>query len=279
MQNLIISYKNKDIEDAEITKLRNDANTLLISLENKVKNKTSTIKSLNFIKEEITKFTNMNKPTKELYDILFNKVKYFIDLVGKENEKKKLDTLDLPNKDQMKIIDTKNYKLHELIFWHSFIGENLNKLFDPDTDEKSAMELMMNLYKDSELDPLMTFISEKKLELSGENQNLSYNDQRKVKQMLRGIFISKIRNNKIDLSEVNDIVKKINSRLNFSEEIPDEEYYFSYMISDKYPKNLKLRMPIFEPLDVFYICFINMIKKSVLNWEKFLMELIAILEE
>ena len=42
--------------------------------------------------------------------------------------------------------------------------------------------------------------------------------------MLRGIFISKIRNNKIDLSEVNDIVKKINSRLNFSEEIPDEEY-------------------------------------------------------
>ena len=93
------------------------------------------------------------------------------------------------------------------------------------------------------------------MELSGENQNLSYNDQRKVKQMLRGIFISKIRNNKIDLSEVNDIVKKINSRLNFSEEIPDEEYYFSYMISDEYPKNLKLRMPIFEPLDVFYLFY------------------------
>ena len=159
LQNLIISYKNKDIEDAEITKLRNDANALLIHLENKVKNKTSSIKSLNFLKDEITKFTNINKPTKELYDILFNKVKYFIDLAGKEHEKKKLDTLYLPNKDQMKIIDTKNYILHKLIFWHSFIEENLNKLFDPDTDEKSAMELMMNLYKDSELDPLMTFIS------------------------------------------------------------------------------------------------------------------------
>ena len=82
-----------------------------------------------------------------------------------------------------------------------FEVKNLCMIYDPDTDEKSAMELMMNLYKDSELDPLMTFISEKKLELSGENQNLSYNDQRKVKQMLRGIFISKIRNNKIDLSE------------------------------------------------------------------------------
>ena len=67
LQNLIISYKNKDIEDAEITKLRNDANALLIHLENKVKNKTSSIKSLNFLKDEITKFTNMNKPTKELY--------------------------------------------------------------------------------------------------------------------------------------------------------------------------------------------------------------------
>lgn len=43
--------------------------------------------------------------------------------------------------------------------------------------------------------------------------------------------------------------------INFSEEIPDEEYYFSYMISDKYPKNLKLRVPIFEPLDIFYLFY------------------------
>lgn len=91
----------------------------------------------------------------------------------------------------MKIIHTKNYKLHELIFWYSFIEENLNKLFDPDTNEKSAMELIMNLYKDSELNPLMTFISEKKLELSGENQNFSFNDKKKVKQMLRGFSFQK----------------------------------------------------------------------------------------
>ena len=255
LQNLIISYKNKDIEDAEITKLRNDANALLIHLENKVKNKTTSIKSLNFLKEEITKFTTSNKPTKELYKILFNKVNIFINLVGKESEKKKLDTLYLPNKETMKIIDTKNYKLHELIFWFSFVEENLNKLFDPDTSEKESMELTMNLYKDSELDPIMTFISEKKLELSGDNQNLSFNDQKKVKQMLRGIFINKIRNNNINLKDANDLVKLINSRINFSEEIPDEEYYFSYMISDKYPKHLKLRMPIFEPMDVFYLFY------------------------
>lgn len=42
------------------------------------------------------------------------------------------------------------------------------------------MQLSMELYKDSELDPIMTFISEKKLALSGENQNLSYNAQKKL---------------------------------------------------------------------------------------------------
>ena len=242
LQNLIVSYKNKDNEDAEITKLRGDANALLIHLENKVKNKTSSIKSLNFLKEEITKFTTSNKPTKELYKILYNNLIIFINLVGKGNEKKKLDTLFLPNKDQIRMIDTKNYKLHELIFWYSFVEENFNKLFDPDTSEKESMELTMNLCKDSELDPIMTFISEKKIALSGENKNLSFNDQKKVKQMLRGIFLSKIRNNNIDLNDVKYFVKILNSRINYTEEIPEEEYYFSYLISDKYPKNLKLRM-------------------------------------
>ena len=65
LQNLIVSYKNKDIEDAEIIKLRNDANALLLHLGNKVRNKTSSIKSLNFLKDEITKFTTSQRPTKE----------------------------------------------------------------------------------------------------------------------------------------------------------------------------------------------------------------------
>ena len=73
--------------------------------------------------------------------------------------------------------------------------------------------------------------------------------------MFRGILISKIRNNAINLDDVNDLVKVLNSRINYPEEIPDEEYYFSYAISDKYPKSLKLRMPIFEPMDIFYLFY------------------------
>lgn len=87
---------------------------------------------MNFLKDEITKFQNSEKPTKKLYDILYNKVSIFINLVRKENEQK-LDILNLPNKDQMNYFDTKNYKLYDLIFWFSFNEENINILFDPDT--------------------------------------------------------------------------------------------------------------------------------------------------
>ena len=94
-----------------------------------------------------------------------NKVSIFINLIEKKGEKN-LDILNLPNKNKItknkiKYIDTKNYKLNELILWYSFIDENLNKLFDPDTSEKIFLELLMNLYEDSELDPIMIFINEK----------------------------------------------------------------------------------------------------------------------
>ncbi len=73
--------------------------------------------------------------------------------------------------------------------------------------------------------------------------------------MLRGILINKIRNNKINIRDVNNFVNILNSRINNAEEIHDEEYYFNYLISDKYPKNLKIRMPKFESKNVFYLFY------------------------
>ena len=60
-----------------------------------------------------------------------------------------MDILNLPNKNKItenkiKYIDTKNYKLNELILWYSFIDENLNKLFDQDTSEK---KIYGNIYE------------------------------------------------------------------------------------------------------------------------------------
>ena len=103
----------------------------------------------------------------------------------------------------------------------------------------------------------MTYINEKKLELSKENPNqiLFSGDQKIVNQMLHGLLIFKIKNYGIDLSDLNNFVKTLNSRINFSEEIPEKEYNFSYIISNKYSKNLKIRMPIFEPMDAFYFIY------------------------
>ena len=151
-----------------------------------------------------------------------------------------------------------NYKLYEIIFWFSFIDDGLNQLLDPETNEQNFMELSMNLYKDPDLDPIITFINEKKLELSRlniENQNLSFKKQQQIKQMLRGILLSKIRKDGVNLKDLNNFVKNINSKIRQKEEISEEEYYFTFMISDKYSKNLKIVMPIFEPLDVFYLFY------------------------
>ena len=88
-----------------------------------------------------------------------------------------------------------------------------------------------------------------------ENKNLSFKDQKQIKQMLRGTLLSKIRNSGIDLKDLNNFVKNINSKINQNEEISDEEFNFTYMISNKYSKNLKIIMPIFEPLDAFYLFY------------------------
>ena len=169
-----------------------------------------------------------------------------------------LDTLYLPEKNIDINIDMQNYKLYEIIFWFSFIDDGLNQLLDPETNEQNFMELSMNLYKDPDLDPIITFINEKKLELSRlniENQNLSFKKQQQIKQMLRGILLSKIRKDGVNLKDLNNFVKNINSKIRQKEEISEEEYYFTFMISDKYSKNLKIVMPIFEPLDVFYLFY------------------------
>ena len=160
LQNLLILYKNKGIEDAEISKLRSDASSLLLKLEQKTKQVTSS-KLFIFLKKEINNFSN--NPTQELLKILHNKVDVFLNLIDKK-DKNKLDTINFPNKNNIDMnIDMKKYQLYEYIFWFSFIDDGLNQLLDPETDEKTYMELSMDLYKDADLEPIITFINEKKI--------------------------------------------------------------------------------------------------------------------
>ena len=162
----------------------------------------------------------------------------------------------LPNKDKIeRIYSYKNYEKYNIIFWYSDIVQKLDELLDANTNEKTSMELTMNLDRFSELDPILTFINDKKLEIIGEEKALSPIIKGKIKQMLRGLLISKIRNNNIDLNEFNEISKVFNSRIFYTDEIPDEEYYYTYSISDRYEQNLKIKIPIFKPMDAFYFFY------------------------
>ena len=73
--------------------------------------------------------------------------------------------------------------------------------------------------------------------------------------MLRGILLSKIKNNGIELIDLNNFVKEMNEKILQTKEIPDDEYQFTFLISEKYSQNLKIIMPKFEPLDIFYFFF------------------------
>ena len=254
LQNILITYKNKGREDAEITKLRSEANELMIQLE-KMEN-ISSIKQLNFLKDEINQFIKQSNPTKELYYNLKNRVEIFIKLISLKDNNSEI--IHLTNKNNIDIkLNFEKYKLYDLLFWYSNIDDCLNELLDPKTEDQISMKISMNLYKDEDLDPILTFINERKLELSriNENKNLPFREKQKIKQMVRGILLLKLKSKNINLDDFNNFVNYMNSRINQSEEIDEEEYYFSYMIAHKYQKNLKIIIPFFEPLDVFYLFY------------------------
>ena len=51
--------------------------------------------------------------------------------------------------------------------------------------------------------------------------------------MVLRILLLKLKSSNINLDDFNNFVNYMNSRINQSEEIDEEEYYFSYMIAHK----------------------------------------------
>ena len=258
LQNLFITYKNKGIEDAEITKLRNAASSLVIKLDKVKINNDSNNKSLFFLKMEITKFQDSSKPTKESFKILESKVNTFLDVIDKKNYNKQ-DNMFFPKKltdtDEFDIM--KKFEIYNLILWFSYNDEEINKLLSPETDEKDFIEISMNLFEDTDLDQIISFINEKKIELNKdiENKNITLKEKQQIKQMLRGQLLCKMREKKINLNDLNNFVKNLNSKINFNEEISRDEYLFPMTILEQYPTNLKIIIPFFEPLDAFYLFY------------------------
>ena len=151
-----------------------------------------------------------------------------------------------------------NYEIYDLIFWYSLIQEQFKKLFDSKTKMEDYEKIKINLNEYNELEPIMSFIDERELQSNKEKRNFSEEDKEMVNHMLGGILLYKIYNYRIlDLEgfNYNEIVETLLSRINYPHEIPNEEYIFTYVISGKYPKNLKIKLPEFYAFDAFFFFY------------------------
>ena len=255
LSTIIKSYKG--YESPEVIKLKKKADSLMEKLNN---DKETQNQTLNSLKKEISEFLLSEKPTEDLYNSLESRVNKYFDLIKKQKRKKNFDALNLPYK-EIKLYNDNIplLKIYKLLFWYSFVENNLNLLFDINTNEDTCFNISFILGRDSELESINTRIEEKKHELIGKgegNKNFDVSFKKEIMQMLRGIFLLKMKSEKIDLDKFSKFVENINSKINYIEEIPpEEEYYFSYEISNEYPKNMKIRMPIFESFDAFYLFF------------------------
>ena len=248
LKNILIIYKDRNNE--EITILRNEAKELIRNLDYKANINTKNINSIKYLKDNINKFINLENPNREKLKNLENEVNTFFE-IEKYNHIK--DTISLPNKHNINEFNYSNnkYKLYEFIFWYSNSDNELNKLLERETNEKTWLEIFFNLNKDLDLESIMIFIKDKKLE---DCKGLSFY-QKEIKQMLRGILLSKIIINKIKIDDLKNFVEELNSKINKKNVIEKEEYLFTYNISNKYSKNLKIIMPFFSPFDAFYLFY------------------------
>ena len=129
LQNILLAYKTKGIEDEEISKLRNEAYALLVKLDKVKNNNNSSMKALISLKNEITNFQTSDRPTKEEFKKLENSVNVFLDLIEKKGDNK-LDNIYFPGKMiVIKNIDTytnQDYASHRASFINkNKIGQNI----------------------------------------------------------------------------------------------------------------------------------------------------------
>ena len=245
--------KRKDDNKKEMREYYKKGANLLKNIQ---KYSQDNIQGKDLIEEEINKFIKSKNINKELYEKLEKKVKDFIEFNNEIYTKKDNNNFSWPKK---KISNQKNlkeiseeYKLYELIFKYSEIEQIINELLNPETSYKNYLRISTDL-NTHQLQHINNFIKEKRDDTY--NNQLS-NDQRKqVKSMIRAELLSSLMNNKIEIDKIQNFVENINEKMKLNDNILEEEYFYIQNISSNYSPNLKIKMPIFEPNDIFHLFF------------------------
>ena len=194
LDSLIVQFifeKTKGEKNKETKELQAKASALIPKIENELKGK-SNVKEKALIIKEIKKFIDLKKIDKEQFDILENKVISFIEF-NKEKREIHKDSLEWPVRKNSKTNNLSYVnKLYELIFWYSDTERSFDDLVNPDLKYKDYLRISMRLNSQDDIRHIVNFINEKKLEVVGEeNPNISNDDKKKIKNMLRSVFLLK----------------------------------------------------------------------------------------
>ena len=215
--------------------------------------KNSKIKDL--ILKEINNFIKSKNINKKLYEQLDEKVEEFLEF-NKDTNIRQKNYLKWPRREISTELDLKNMneenKFYQLIFWYSKIDQEISKLISSDISYKKYLEISTELASIPEIEHIINYINEKKSDQ--ENNNLS-NDQRKiVKSMIRAEFLSKFMYEKYNMDKLKNFIDNINNKMN-EYDIREDEYFYFEGISDKFSPNLKIKIPKFQPHDIFHLFF------------------------
>lgn len=266
----LLSIKSKNEENKKIFEIKKKAKDLINKLDNNflkrenlkddylIFNKNYE-KQVSFIKQEIQKFLEMERPTLDIFNDLEFKVKIFIQ-ASHQTLKMEGEKIFWPISNIIKKINLskKNFYIDEYIIWYSQIKPIIDNIINNNLNKNEFFESILKLYKDSELEPIINYINDyKKINNNRLNYYFSKDDINIINNLLRGIFINKILKEGINKDIIDYLINYIeilNKEIN-PIKVSQEDYFFINSIANKYSYNLQIIYPFFEHKDIFYLFF------------------------
>ena len=243
------TFEENNKENMEYVK---KATKLMEKINENCKNN-SKIKDI--ILKEINNLLESKNINRKLYEQLDKKVDDFIEF-NKDTNSKQKNYLKWPRRMVSTDIDLDNInqetKFYQLIFWYSKIEQEISKLISSDIPYKRYLEISTELSSIPEIEYIINYINDKKAEQ--ENSNLSNKEKKNIKSMIRAEFLSKFMYEKYNLEKLKNFIDDINNKM-AKYDIREDEYFYFEGIADQFLPNLKIKIPIFQPHDIFHLFF------------------------
>ena len=193
------------------------------------------------------------KPTEEIFNILKNKVKEFIDYIEIDLKKEDSEINIWPEAQNGNEIEGKNKDFLKCIIWYSEVKEifdNIKKL-NKNNENKNMIEYITRLCNYNELVDISAILYDKFI-FKEKNASISIDDINFIEGYLKIKFLLKL--NEYDIlnsyylnfeKRFNDMIERDKQNINF--------YNYVNLIANKYDTHFKLIFPEFKSGELYYL--------------------------